>query len=112
MSKAKQAMLMAKMAKKGEIPSLSTVSTENDGKDFRGIKDGVKDSGPFPTAKTGGSLGLIKSVKAGKLGGDVPSAALMGEQEVPSAELMGEQPVMKAKKGSPYSPIKTYLRGK
>lgn len=108
MASSKEAILMSKLGKKK--PFISSDTTTNDGSDFRGMKDGLTDSGPLQgTNTTGGSLDVLKSYKAGNLGGSVPSSKILGEQSVPSTNLTGESAVPKTKK-VPYSPIKNYLK--
>lgn len=95
--KSKQAILMAKMGKgnpsvkaeMGEMPSATTVDIE---------------PSPIATTKSGGSLGILKSVKAGNIGGKMPSA-MMGELPVETTHDLEANPVPKA-----YSPIKNYLK--
>jgi hypothetical protein len=104
MKTSKEAILLSRMGKK-KVPSADSAY---DG-DFRGIKDGVKDSGPFPSANsTGSSLDLLKAQKASM--GEVPASgkykAKMFEDK---AEETGESPVPSSKK-VPYSPIKNYLK--
>ncbi len=87
-----------------EVPTANIV--ENDGRDFRGIKDGVKDSGPFPTANTPKSLDLIKAAKVST--GKVP---MREEYEAQNERTIGEVEFGPTEV-QPYSPIKNYLKKK
>jgi hypothetical protein len=116
--KSREAILLAKMGNKKRTPSQaydlddieameSAMSQENDGRDFRGVKNGVKDAGPQISAKTGGSMDILKAHKASG-GAKMPSANIA---DLPQAKTYDqtESPVMKAKI-KPYSPIQNYLR--
>ncbi len=105
MKSSREAILMSKLGNKKGNPSLYSVDQEDDGRDFRGIKEGVKDPGQEITAKTGGSLGLLKAARAGSLG-SLSSTPVGDNPSIYSNELE-ENPSLKAK---PYSPIKNYLR--
>lgn len=111
--KSLEAIRMSKMGSKkfkgvdlmgeGEVPKANIV--ESDGRDFRGIKDGVKDSGPFPTAKTPKSLDIIKA--ASLTSGKIP--------KIEKYEAQNERMIGEVELGGPtevYSPVKNYLKKK
>lgn len=103
--KSREAILLSKVGKK-KVPGLSANIPEQDGSDFRGIEDGLTDSGPFPTANTLKSSDILKAHKIGA--GKVPKANIL-EDEKPSYEAeveFGPTEVVKPK----YSPIKNYLK--
>lgn len=96
----KDVISMSKLKRKS-APSLSAVDQSNDGSDFRGIKDGVKDSGPgLSVQMNGDSLKIIKAHKASSLGHPTVNMEpkVTGEVDLGPTETKS------------YSPIKTYLK--
>lgn len=115
--KSLEAIKMSKLNKK----NLETIdSSYDESRDFRGIKDGVKDSGPFPSAdqvsegmklpsaKQAGSLDVLKTTKATSVG-KFPTVNSAENPSLGTIDQLESQPFLKSKK-VPYSPIKSYLR--
>lgn len=130
--KSRDAILMARLGKSNRQPTVKspysaevpqTTSVVSDGRDFRGVKDGVKDQGPQATAKTMGSLDVLKATRASsspqlkaKTMGAMPQATANLDDEAlersPDNEKLEGDVFLGPTEVKGYSPIRDYLKKK